>query len=113
MQKTQVKEFTKLSKTLEVPFKNAEFAPDGLPVIWQAMRDKTAQMATFYTEEASLTKAGPITNLNRLKGDIKKHLQDLDKEGVQGSKKLNKRMDKFVLPLISYITLSVADSRAI
>jgi hypothetical protein len=100
MQKAQAKEFTKLSKTLEVPFKNAELAPDGLTVIWQAMRDKTAQMATFYTEESSLTKAGPITNLIRLKGDIKKHLQDLDKEGVQGSKKLNKRMDKFVLPLI-------------
>jgi len=99
MQKTLSKEYAKLSKTLEVPFKTAEFAPDGIATIWQAMRDKTMQLSQFHSEEAGFTKAGVVADLSRLRGDIKKHLQDLDKEGIQGSKKVGKRMDKFVLPL--------------
>ena len=96
IQKTQCKEFTKLSKTLEVPFKTPEFAPDGIAMIWQGMRDKASQLANFHNEEANLIKAGPIADLTRLRGDLKKHLSDIEKEGVQGSKKVGKRMDKFV-----------------
>src|SRR5271170_3596844 len=77
MHKTQSKEFTKLSKTLEVPFKTPEFAPDGIATIWQSMRDKTVQMSNFHNEEASLMKAGIIADLTRIRGDIKKHLSDL------------------------------------
>jgi hypothetical protein len=96
MQKTQSKEFLKLSKTLEVPFKNPEFAPDGIATIWTGLRDKAVQMSNFHNEEAGVLKAGVISDLTRLRGDIKKHLSDLDKEGVQGSKKVGKKMDKFV-----------------
>lgn len=99
MHKTQSKEYAKLSKTLQVPFKTAEFAVDGVTTIWQAMRDKAVQMSTFYQEEADILKAGIIAELTRLRADIKKHLGDLDKEGVQGSKKVGKRMDKFVFPV--------------
>ena len=98
MEKTQSKEYAKLSKTLEVPFKTAEFAPDGIAMIWQGMRDKALQLSTFHNEEAGVIKAGIIADLTRLRGDIKKHLSDLDKEGVQGSKKVGKKMDKFVPP---------------
>ena len=96
MRKTQSKEFTKVAKTLEVPFKTPEFANDGIATIWQGMKDKALQMATFHQEQASVLKAGTITELTRLREDIKKHLKDIDKEGVQGSKKVGKRMDKFV-----------------
>ena len=96
MRKTQSKEYTKLAKTLEVPFKTPEFASDGIATIWQGLRDKATQLATFHQEQAGLIKAGTITELTRLREDIKKHLKDLDKEGVQGSKKVGKRMDKFV-----------------
>lgn len=95
MLKTQSKEYTKLSKTLEVPFKTPEFAQDGIAAIWQGMRDKGMQMSTFYEEEAKALKAGVIADLTRLRGDIKKHLSDLDKEGREGSKKVGKRLDKF------------------
>lgn len=100
LHKSQSKEFSKLSKTLEVPFKTPEFAPDGIAMVWQAMRDKATQLATFHSEEASLMKNGVIEELARLKGDLKKHLNDLNKEGVQESKKVSKRMDKFVRPSI-------------
>jgi hypothetical protein len=104
MQKTQSKEFLKLSKTLEVPFKTPEFAPDGIATIWQGMRDKAVQMSNFHNEEAGLIKTGVIAELTRLRGDIKKHLADLDKEGVQESKKVGKKMDKFVqLPAYCYL----------
>jgi hypothetical protein len=83
---------------LEVPFKSGEFAVDGIATIWQGMRDKMTQLSNFYTEEGNIIKAGVIADLTRVKGDIKKHLSDLDKEGIQGSKKLGKRMDKFVSP---------------
>jgi hypothetical protein len=96
MQKTQSKEFTKLSKTLEVPFKTPDFAPDGITTIWQGMRDKAIQMSTFHAEEANLTKAGVLKDLHRLREDIKQQLKDLDKEGLQGSKKVGKKIDKFV-----------------
>jgi hypothetical protein len=96
-QKSKSKECTKLSKTLEVPFKTPEFATDGIATIWQALRDKAIQMAQFHNEEANLIKAGPIADLTRLRGDLKKHLSDLDKEGLQGAKKVGKKMDKFVL----------------
>jgi hypothetical protein len=96
-QKTKSKECTKLSKTLEVPFKTPEFAPDGIVTIWQAAKDKATQMANFHSEEANLLKAGPIADLTRLRGDLKKHLSDLDKDGLQGSKKVGKKLDKFVL----------------
>jgi hypothetical protein len=95
-QKTKSKECTKLSKTLEVPFKTAEFAPDGIAMIWQGIKDKSIQMSNFHNEEANLIKGGPIADLTRLRGDLKKHLNDLEKEGIQGSKKVGKRMDKFV-----------------
>ena len=85
-----------MSKTLEVPFKTPEFAPDGIATIWQAMRDKAVQMATFHNEEANLIKAGAITDLTRLRSEIKTHLTDLDKEVVQTSKKVDKQMEKFV-----------------
>jgi uncharacterized protein YdeI (YjbR/CyaY-like superfamily) len=62
------------------------------------LRDKATQLATFNQEQAGLVKAGTITELTRLREDIKKHLKDLDKEGVQGSKKVGKKMDKFVIP---------------
>ena len=104
----QCKEFTKLSKTLEVPFKTPEFAPDGIATIWQAMRDKASQLATFHNEEANMIKAGTIADLTRLRADLKKHLSDLEKEGVQGSKKVGKRMDKFVLQL-SYVCADVVE----
>ena len=96
MEKSQAKEYQKLSKTLEVPFKTPEFATDGIATIWQAMRDKAIQMSTFYNEQAGILKAGVITDLNRMKADIKKDLQSLDKEGIQGSKKVGKKMEKFV-----------------
>ena len=99
MNKSQSKEFAKLAGKLEVPFKTPEFANDGICIVWQGMRDKATQMSTFYQEEANILKAGVIAELTRLRGDIKKHLTDLDKEGVQGSKKVGKRMDKFVTPL--------------
>lgn len=106
MERSQAKEYQKLSKTLEVPFKTPEFATDGIATIWQGMRDKATQMSTFYSEQAGLIKAGVLSDLTRLKGDIKKHLQDLDKEGVQGSKKVGKKLDKFVLaPLHHYFKL--------
>src|SRR5271169_4262681 len=73
-QKSKSKECTKLSKTLEVPFKTPEFAADGIATIWQALRDKATQMAQFHNEEANLIKAGPIADLTRLRGDLKKHL---------------------------------------
>jgi hypothetical protein len=98
MNKSQSKEFAKLAGKLEVPFKTPEFANNGICTVWQGMRDKATQMSTFYQEEANILKAGVITELTRLRGDIKKHLSDLDKEGVQGSKKVGKRMDKFVPP---------------
>ena len=98
MRKIQSKEYTKLAKTLEVPFKTPEFANDGIATIWQGLRDKATQLATFHQEQAGLVKAGTITELTRLREDIKKHLKDLDKEGVQGSKKVGKKMDKFVTP---------------
>jgi hypothetical protein len=101
MRKVQAKEYTKLAKTLEVPFKTPEFATDGIATIWQGMRDKATQMAQFYTEQASILKAGTITDLVRLREDIKKHLKDLD-TGIQGSKKVGKRMDKFVFPSLSH-----------
>jgi hypothetical protein len=94
--RAQAKEYGKLSKIPEVPFKIGEFAPDGIVLIWQALRDKNVQQAQFYTEEANIIKAGALVDLNRLKVDIKKHLSDLNKEGVQGSKKVDKRMGKFV-----------------
>ena len=98
MEKTQSKEYQKLSKTLEVPFKTPEFAQDGISLIWQGMRDKAMQLSQYHNEEA-----GIISDLTRLRGDIKKHLTDLDKEGREGSKKVGKKMDKFVssLSLIS------------
>ena len=103
IEKSQAKEYQKLSKSLEVPFKTPEFATDGIATIWQGMRDKATQMSTFYNEQAGLIKAGILSDLTRLRGDIKKHLQDLDKEGVQGSKKVGKKLDKFVLtPLHQY-----------
>jgi hypothetical protein len=97
MQRTQAKESTKLSKIPEVPFKAPEFAADGITTIWQGMRDKAVQMANFHTEQATFMKAGVITDLTRLRDDIKSHLNDLRKEGLQGSKKVSKQMDKFVL----------------
>lgn len=108
IQKNQYKEFTKLSKTLEVPFKTPEFTPDGIATIWQAMRDKATLLANFHNEEANLIKAGPIADLTRLRADLKKHLNDLEKEGVQGSKKVGKRMDKFVLRL-SFVWADVVE----
>ena len=104
-QKAKSKECQKLSKTLEIPFTTPEFAIDGIAVIWQAMRDKAIQMSNFHTEEANLIKAGPIAELIRLREDLKKHLSDLDKEGLQGSKKVGKWMDKFV----SSVCLQSAD----
>jgi len=95
MNKTSSKEFLKLSKTLEVPFKTNDFAVDGISSVWLAMRDKAVQMSTFHQEEANIMKAGIISELTRLRADIKKHLSDLDKGGVQGSKALEKRMSKF------------------
>src|SRR5437762_3236384 len=100
MQKTQCKEFTKLSKTLEVPFKTPEFTTDGIASIWQGMRDKATQMANFHNEQANLIKGGTIADLTRIRKDLKQHLGDLEKEGIQGSKKVGKKMDKFVNPLI-------------
>ena len=99
VQKTLAKEYGKLSKSLEVPFKSGEFAADGLAAIWQGMRNKNSELAQLYTEESHLIKTGVLANLNRLKGDIKKHLHDLNKEGIQGSKKVDKRMGKFVNPV--------------
>jgi len=96
MQKTQSKEFTKLSKTLDVPFKTPDFAPDGIATIWQGMRDKAVQMSNFHHEQGNLIKSGIVADLTRLRNDIKKHLNDLNKEGVKGSKKVEKQMDKFV-----------------
>src|SRR5271170_5187964 len=98
MQKSKSKDFVKLAKIPEVPFKNQEFAGDGIATVWQAMRDKATQMSNFHAEEAKLLETGPIAELTRLKGDLKKHLQDLDKEGLQGSKKVGKKLDKFVNP---------------
>ena len=95
--KQKAKEYAKLSKTPEVPFKNPEFAPDGIALIWQAIRDKNLQLSNFHTEEAQILKAGTITDLGRLRSDLKKHLSDLEKEGVKGSRKVEKKMDKFVL----------------
>jgi hypothetical protein len=34
--------------------------------------------------------------LGRLRADLKKHLGDLEKEGIKGSRKVEKKMDKFV-----------------
>ena len=99
-QKTKSKECQKLSRALEVPFKTPEFATDGIATIWQAMRDKAIQMSNFHIEEANLIKAGPIAELTRLRGDLKNHLYDLDKEGLQGSKRVGKWMDKFVSPSV-------------
>lgn len=101
MQKTQSKEFAKLSKSLEVPFKIPDFAPDGISTIWQGMRDKATQMSTFHSEQANLMKAGVLNDLQRLREDIKALLKELDKEGLQGSKKVDKYVDKFVQPFIS------------
>jgi hypothetical protein len=96
--KQKSKEYTKLAKTPEVPFKSPEFAPDGIALIYQAIRDKNLQLANYHTEEATLLKAGTIADLTRLRADLKKHLGDLEKEGVKGSKKVEKKMDKFVTP---------------
>jgi len=68
-------------------------------MIWQGMRDKAVQLSQYHNEEAGVIKAGIIADLTRLRGDIKKHLNDLDKEGREGSKKVGKKMDKFVSPL--------------
>lgn len=68
-------------------------------MIWQGMRDKALQLSQYHNEEAGIIKAGIIADLTRLRGDIKKHLSDLDKEGREGSKKVGKKMDKFVGPL--------------
>src|SRR5271170_5871149 len=97
-QNAKAKECQKISKTLEVPFKTPEFATDGISTIWQAMKDKAMQMSNFHTEEANLIKAGLIADLTRLRGDLKTHLNDLNKEGLRGSKKVEKWMDKFVFP---------------
>jgi hypothetical protein len=94
--KQKSKEYTKLSKTPEVPFKNPESAPDGIALIYQAIRDKNLQLANYHAEEAPLLKAGTIADLGRLRADLKKHLGDLEKEGVKGSRKVEKKMDKFV-----------------
>lgn len=73
-------------------------------MIWQGMRDKALQLSSFHNEEAGQIKAGILSDLTRLRGDIKKHLTDLDKEGVQGSKKVGKRMDKFVrIPILNRV----------
>jgi len=108
-QNAKAKECQKLSKTLEVPFKTPEFATDGIATIWQATKDKANQMSNFHTEEANLIKAGPIADLARLRGELKGHLNDLDKEGVQGSKKVGKWMDKFVFPLNPFYWQNVND----
>ena len=94
--KQKAKEYAKLSKTPEVPFKTPDFAPDGIALIWQAIRDKNLQLSNFHTEEAQILKAGTIAELGRLRSDLKKHLSDLEKEGVKGSRKVEKKMDKFV-----------------
>lgn len=99
-QNTKSKECQKLSKSLEVPFKTPEFATDGIAKIWQGMKDKAMQMSNFHTEEANLIKAGPIADLRRLRGDLKSHLSDLDKEGLRGSKKVGEWMEKFVFPVV-------------
>ena len=96
MQRIKAKEFTKLSKIPEIPFKEGEFAPDGISTIWIGLRDKATQTAEFHSEQANLIKTGAIADLTRLRTDIKKHLADLHKEGIKGSKKVEKRMDKFV-----------------
>ena len=101
MQKAHSKEFSKLSRTLEVPFKvpftSSDLAPDGIATIWRGMRDKAVQMSTFHHEEANLINVGIVTDLSRLRDDIKNHLKDIDK-GLQGSKKVEKNMDQFVRP---------------
>ena len=97
MHKGHAKEYTKLSKIPDIPFKTPEFAPDGIATIWQAMRDKTVQLANFHNEQATSLKTGILADLARMRNDLRKHLSDLDKEGVQGSKKVGKRMDKFVI----------------
>ena len=94
--KQKAKEYAKLSKMPEVPFKTPDFAPDGIALIWQAIRDKNLQLSNFHTEEAQILKAGTIAELGRLRSDLKKHLSDLEKEGVKGSRKVEKKMDKFV-----------------
>jgi hypothetical protein len=94
--KQKSKEYTKLSKTPEVPFKTPEFAPNGIALIYQALRDKNLQLANYHAEEATLLKAGTIADLGRLRADLKKHLGDLEKEGIKGSRKVEKKMDKFV-----------------
>src|SRR5271170_8432367 len=106
-QNAKAKECQKLSKSLEVPFKTPEFATDGIATIWQAMKDKANQMSNFHTEEANLIKAGPIADLARLRGELKGHLKDLDKEGVQGSKKVGKWMDKFVSSVTPFCSQNV------
>jgi hypothetical protein len=102
MQKAQSKEFSKLSRMLEVPFKvpftSPDFAPDGIALIWQGMRDKAVQMSTFHNEEANLINVAIVTDLSRLSDDIKNHLKDIDNNGLQGSKKVGKNMDQFVRP---------------
>jgi hypothetical protein len=102
MQASQSKEFTKLSKTLEVPFKGPDFAPDGIAVIWQGLRDKSNQMSSFYGEQASSMKNGVLRDLHRLRDDIKEHLKEL-KEGQHGSKKVGKDIDKFVLSSVTIV----------
>jgi len=97
--KQKAKEYAKLSKTPEVPFKSPEFAQDGISLIWRAIRDKNSQLANFHTEEAQFLKAGTIADLGRLRSDLKKHLSDLEKEGTKGSRKVEKKMDKFVRDL--------------
>jgi hypothetical protein len=99
MQRDQAKEQIKLSKTLDVPFKNAEMSPDGISLLWQGMRDKAIEAANFHIDQANIIKAGIIQDLTRLRADLKKHLADLEKEGVKGSRKVEKRMDKFVVPI--------------
>jgi len=96
MLKTQSKEFTKLSKTLEVPFKTSDFAPDGVGIIWQGLGDKANQMSAFHGEQANIMKDGVLRDLNQLREDIKDHLKEV-KEGQNGSKKVGKDIDKFVL----------------
>lgn len=71
-------------------------------MIWQGMRDKAVQLSQYHNEEAGVIKAGIIADLTRLRGDVKKHLNDLDKEGREGSKKVGKKMDKFVRPSSPY-----------
>jgi len=95
MQKTQTKEFARMSHLLGLPLETPGFAPDGIMSIWLGLRDRAVLLSEFHSEEARTTKSRIIEELGELRQTIKTLLGDTNKEFATGFEQIVKGMEKF------------------